>query len=100
MKIVAKMSGWSITEVKIDYIFEGQFVTLMDCMQKIKRQETMNFILDTFRFARTEAGQWVAILDYDTIAKISIMENYPEVEKELVDYFGEEWIKCYLRFEH
>lgn len=59
----------------------------------------MNFILDTFRFSKAE-GTWVAVLDWDTIMKISIMETNPEEEKLLENYFGKNWIKNYLRFNH
>jgi hypothetical protein len=101
MEIITKMSGWTIKGIDIEYIFDDQLVSLADCMRKIRRQTTMNFILDNFRFYNSDkAGVWYAILDSDTIAKISIMENYPEIEKELTDYFGKEWNKCYLRFGH
>ena len=40
------------------------------------------------------------IFDWDTILKISILENYPDYEKELKDYFGESWLKHYIRFNH
>ena len=42
----------------------------------------------------------MAILDYDTILKLSILEHYPEYEKEMINYFGNEWLKHYIRFNH
>lgn len=57
-------------------------------MKTIKKQKTMDFILDTFRFSKgKEDGDW------DTI-----MEINPEEEKQLKECFGEDWIKNYLRF--
>lgn len=101
MKIESKISGWRITDFKITPIFDSQFINLKDVIAKIKKQETMNYILDEFRFTRGEVdGEWFAIFDYDTIYKISIMENYPEYEKELKEHFGENWSKHYLRFNH
>lgn len=103
MRFTQKMSGTRVEDFEIDVIFDGQFVWLSDVMAKIKRQETMDYILDTFRFSKgyeEKDGDWVAILDYDTIYKVSIMENYPQYEKELIDYFGEGWLKHYIRFNH
>ena len=103
MKIETKISGWSIREFDIKPIFDKQFVWLSDAMKIIKRQETMNFLLDEFRFSKgceEKEGDWLAILDWDTIMKLSVMENYPEYEKEFTDYFGENWAKHYLRFNH
>lgn len=103
MKFTAKISGTRVEDFEIKTLFESQFIWLSDLMQKIKRQETMDYLLDTFRFYKGEdekEGDWVAIIDYDTIYKISIMENYPQYEKELIDYFGENWLKHYIRFNH
>ena len=47
-----------------------------------------------------KSHDWCAILDWDSIMKISVLENYPEYEKEFIDYFGEEWLKQYIRFNH
>lgn len=103
MKFETKMSGVRVTDYEIESIFNSQFVWLSEIVEKIHRQETMNFILDTFRFYKGEAekaNDWCAIFDWDTIEKISILENYPQYEKELVDYFGENWLKYYIRFNH
>ena len=103
MKFEPKISGVRVDDFEIEPIFDSQFVWLSECMEKIKRQETMDYILDTFRFykgSEEKEHDWVAILDYDTIDKVSIMENYPQYEKELIDYFGENWLKHYIRFGH
>ena len=65
----------------------------------------MDFILDNFRFSKcgdeeNYPNEWVAVFDYDTLYKIAILENYPEYEKEMIDYFGEKWLKHYIRFNH
>lgn len=102
MKFEPKISGTQVTDFNIVPLFDTQFISLDDCQDKIVRQETMNYILDNFRFNRGDAGMhdWWAILDFDTIMKISVMENYPEYEKEFIEYFGENWLEHYIRFNH
>lgn len=101
IKIENKISGWKITGYETKPIFNNQIVSLEECMKTIKQQKTMDFILDTFRFSKAmQEGTWIAILDWDTIMKISIMETNPEEEKLLENHFGKDWIKNYLRFNH
>lgn len=101
MNIESKISGWKITNFETKPIFDSQAISLENCMKTIKRQETMNFILDTFRFSKgVKEGTWFTTIDWDTIMKISIMETNPEEENQLKEYFGENWIKNYLRFNH
>ena len=103
MKFEPKISGTRVEDFEITPIFDNQFVWLSECMEKIQRQEAMDFILDTFRFTKgcaEKSHDWCAILDFDTIYKISIMENYPGYEKEFLEYFGENWLKQYIRFNH
>lgn len=103
MKFEPKLSGTRVTEFKITPIFHEQVVWLSEAMKIIKRQETMNFLLDEFRFSKgyeEREGDWVTILDYDTIFKLSVLENYPEYEEEFKEYFGEQWLKNYIRFNH
>lgn len=101
MKFEQKISGTKVTDWKCDkLLFHSQIITLKECMQKVKRQETMDWLLDTLRFSLTESGKWVAVIDHDSIMKLSILEYSPEDEKELLDYFGESWLKRYIRFNH
>ena len=101
MNIESKISGWKITNFETKPIFDSQVISLENCMKTIKRQEAMDFILDTFRFSKgVKEGTWFTTIDWDTIMKISIMETNPEEEKQLKEYFGEGWIKHYLRFNH
>ena len=100
MKFTQKISGTSVTDFRIEkLLFDSQFITLSDCIKKVKRQETMNWLLDTLRFTKGEE-EWYAIIDYDSIYKLSILEYYPDYEKELISYFGEEWLNHYIRFNH
>lgn len=103
MKFEGKISGTKVSEFEITSIFDSQFVWLSEVMEKIQNQKAMDFILDTFRFSKgreEKSHDWCAILDWDSIMKISVLENYPEYEKEFIDYFGEEWLKQYIRFNH
>lgn len=103
MKFTTKISGTSVTDFKIKPLFESQFVWLSEIMEKVQSQKAMNYILDTFRFTKgceEKSHDWIAILDYDTIYKITILESYPEYEKEILEYFGENWLDQYIRFNH
>lgn len=105
MNFEPKISGTKVTDYRITPIFGDQFILLSEAQKVIKHQETMNFLLDNFRFNKCGneidyPNEWVAILDMDTIYKISIMENYPEYEKEMIDYFGVKWMDDYIRFNH
>ena len=101
IKIENKISGWKVTGYETKPIFNDLIVSLEECMKTIKRQKTMDFILDTFRFSKAmQEGTWIEILAWDTIMKISIMETNPEEEKLLENHFGKDWIKNYLRFNH
>lgn len=108
MKFEEKISGTKVTDFgEIKTIFDSQFVTLKEVQEKITRQKAMDFILDTLRFTKASAieegedfYQWWATMDYDTIYKLSIIENYPKLEEELTEYFGLDWLKHYIRFNH
>lgn len=103
MKFEEKISGTAVTNFNITPLFESQFVWLSEIMRLVHKQETMNFLLDNFRFSKgyeEKDRDWVAILDYDTIYKVTIMEKYPEYKEELIDYFGENWLRHYIRFNH
>ena len=100
MKFENKISGTAITDFSIEPLFTDQFVSLRDAMDKIHVQKAMDFLLDTFRFQKTIQGGWIAILDFDSIYKITILEKYPEYENELTAHFGDNWLNQYLRFGH
>lgn len=100
MTFEQKISGTRVTDYEIELIHASQFVDLVEISQIIKRAEAMNYLLDTFRFYPTETGHWVAILDYDSLYKLTILNSYPEYEQELREYFGENWLKHYIRFNH
>lgn len=95
-----KISGTKVTGFNLKGLFNTQIISLNDCQEKIKRQETMDFILDTFRFSLCADGNWRAVIDWDTDFKLDVLENHPEYEREFIEYFGEKWIKHYIRFNH
>lgn len=103
MKFIPKISGTRVEDFNIEPIFGSEIVWLSEVMKVIKKQKTMNYILDTFRFAKgyeEKDGDWGAIIGHDTNLKISVIENYPEYEKEFIEYFGENWMEQYIRFNH
>ena len=101
LNIERTISGWKVTGSETKPVFSSQIISLEECMKTIKRQKTMDFILDNFRFSKgMKEGTWFTTIDWDTIMKISIMETNPEEEKQLVENFGKNWINCYLRFNH
>ena len=101
MKFEEKMSGTRVTEFEIIPIFDNQIVTLNNVIENVHRQETMDFILDKLRFYKSHIDKvWYTTIDWDTILKLSVLENYPEYEKEFLDYFGTNWLRHYIRFNH
>ena len=100
MKFEEKISGTRVEDFKITPLFCTQIISLNDCQEKVKRQETMDFLLDTFRFSLCADGEWRAVIDFDTDYKLAVLEKYPDYEEEFINYFGENWIKHYIRFNH
>ena len=96
-----RVTGSEIDEVLNNCIFKSQFITLNDCINNIHRQESMNWILDTLRFTKSADGNnWWATISWDSIASLTVMEKYPEVEKQFIEFFGENWMEHYIRFNH
>lgn len=96
-----RVTGTEIDEVLNNCIFKSQFITLNDCINNIRRQESMNWILDTLRFTKSADGKnWWATISWDSIAGLTVMEKYPEIEKQFIEYFGENWMEHYIRFNH
>ena len=103
MKFEPKISGTRVEGFKTTAIFDSQFVWLSEVMEKVQNQKAMDFILDNFRFTKgceEKSHDWCAILDWDSIMKISALENAPEDVKEFEEHFGENWLKYYIRFNH
>lgn len=107
MKFEQKISGTKVTDFEIKPLFSLQFISLQEVMEKDLSQRTMNWILDHLRFYRGERTEenkdeciWWTAIDFDTDLKLSVMENYPNYEKEFVEYFGENWMNHYIRFNH
>ena len=107
MKFEEKMSGTKVTDFEIKSLFSSQFISLQEVMEKDLSQRTMNWILDHLRFYRGERTEenkgrciWWTTIDFDTDLKLSVMENYPEYEKEFINYFGENWMNYYIRFNN
>lgn len=99
MKFEAMMSGIRVTDYEIKPLFDTRIVNLIDFTQKVKNPITINFILENFTVF-PQGDSWVMVIDYDTMMKISILENYPDYKKEICDYIGEDWLDYYLRFGH
>lgn len=106
IKFTPKISGVQVTGSEINEVldnlaFDSQLITLDSIQRNIHRQESMNWLLDTLRFTKSTNGQfWWATIDWDSNAKLTVLEKYPEVEKQFIEYFGEDWMKHYIRFNH
>lgn len=106
IKFTSKISGTQVTGSEIDevlnnLVFDSQLITLNSIQEKIHRQESMNWILDTLRFTKSaDEKNWWATISWDSIAGLTVMEKYPEIEKQFIEYFGEGWMKRYIRFNH
>ena len=100
MTFITKMSGTRVEDYDIIPIFDTGYITLKQVMSKVQRQEVMDWILDNIHFIKGTDDNWIATLDWDTILKLSVLENYPEYEKEFKEHFGDNWINHYIRFNH
>ena len=100
MTFTTKMSGTRVEDYNIIPIFDTGYITLKQVMSKVQRQEVMDWILDNIRFTKGTDDNWIATLDWDTILKLSVLENYPEYEKEFKEHLGDNWINHYIRFNH
>lgn len=108
MKFTEKMSGTSVN-IHVEPLFGYCLVSLEEVMKSDLSQETMDFILDNLRFYRGErtadnTGEciWWTTIDHDTRCKLAVLERaeYAEIKDEFVAYFGENWMKHYIRFSH
>lgn len=99
MTFEPKMSGIRVTEYDIKPIFINGTISLADINEKITKQKTIDWILDNIRFLKSD-DRWCAILDNDTILKITILEKYPDYEQEMINKIGDNWINHYIRFNH
>ena len=105
LKFEEKISGTMVTGFEAQCLFPDQFITLDQVLETVKTQEAMNWILDNIRFTKgtvKEDGtfKWFATLDYDTMFKLDIIENHPDELAQLKEYFGENWMAYYIRFNH
>ena len=101
MTFTEKISGTRVDDFEITPIFNSQVVSLAEAMAVVKKQETMDYLLDTLRFYKGGSlGDWFTTIDWDTILKLSVLENYPNYERVFVEYFGANWLNHDLRFSH
>ena len=108
IKFTEKMSGTSVN-IHVEPLFGYCLVSLEEVMNAELSQNVMNFILDNLRFYRGErtaenSGEciWWAIIDHDTNCKLAVAEKeeYADYKREFMEYFGENWMKHYIRFSH
>lgn len=107
MKFEPKISGTSVTDygkIKVFPHLLDNIVTLSD-INKLTNKLAVQFILDTYNMLSLNAeladgANWGAIMSNDDILKASILENHPDLEAELQDYFGDNWLQHYIRFNH
>ena len=100
MQFIPKLSGTKVCGFNIDPIFDSLYVSLSEAMKVLKKQESMDYLLDNYHFNKSD-NDWIATTRYDDIMKLSVLENYPEYEKEFKEYFGGDcWLNHYIRFDH
>lgn len=105
MKIESCISGWRLTEYDIK-----PFTSTNSCVISLKQIDRLSirsaqWIFDHYYLVHigndpSYGCNYGVFMKPDDIMKVSIMENYPEYEKQLTDYFGEKWDTHYLRFNH
>ena len=100
MKFIPKMSGTRVEDYDIIPLFDNNYFDLKKVAEVVTRQEVMDWILTHVEFNRGSNNNWYGIVDYDTLYKLSILENYPEYEKEMVEHFGDNWMNHYIRFNN
>lgn len=104
MRFETKMSGTKVTDYEITPVCADILpLTQIDTF----KTETAQWILDNFYLIKLSESaikeygcNHVVALDWDSVMKISILEKYPEYEKEMIEYFGERWLRQYIRFNH
>lgn len=116
MKIETKISGWSITEYGV-LNYPCRDCVCLSQVDKLK-DKTAKWILKNYNFNQYKnldekfvntfllpkeligGNAMIAWLDCDDEEKIAIMENHPDLEKQLIESFGKNWANYYLRFNH
>ena len=107
MVIESKISGWAISDCEITMFphFRDCIVTLNDIDNLSAR--SAQWIFDNYNLVelnRELTGcNFGVLMRRDDMYKVSIMEYYPEIEAQLIEYFNDifgDWRKCYLRFFH
>ena len=116
MKITVLMSGWRIEEYG-ELNFPCKDYVCLSQLDKMK-EKTAKWILENYIFSQIKNlderfvntyhlpqelighNAMVAWLDCDDEEKIAIMENHPDLEKQLEETFGKKWADHYLRFNH
>ena len=107
MKIESKISGWAISDCEITMFphFRDCIVTLNDINNLSAR--SAQWIFDNYNLVELNheltGCNFGVLMRRDDMYKVSIMEYYPEIEAQLIEYFNDifgDWRKCYLRFFH
>ena len=106
MQIKSENNGWRISGIKNIKLIphhNPSIVTLED-VDKLSLRSAQ-WILNRYDLIRlnpkTMGCNFGVIMCYDNMAKVSIMENHPDIENELVNFFNpivDDWTKCHLRF--
>ena len=101
MQFIPKLSGTKVCGFNIDPIFDSLYVSLSEALKVLQKQESMDYLLDNYYFNKSD-DDWIATVRYDDVMKLSVLENYPEYEKEFKEYFGDgcNWINHYIRFDY
>lgn len=106
MKFESKISGTRVTDFEIIPLFDETIIPLKKLDEKLS-ERSMRWVMDNFYLSQySEKGaefygcNFYTTMDYDTVLKLSVLENYPQYEKEFIEHFGENWLNYYIRFNH
>ena len=107
MKFEPKISGTTVTdfgEIKTSPAICGDIVTLKH-INTLKNADAVNWIFEHYDMwslnpDKADGANWGAVMKYDDILKVSILENHPDKAEELRAHFGDNWMNHYIRFGH
>lgn len=105
MTFTDKISGTMVTDFGKLFFpdsFDSELFTLEDIDNL--NQSTAQWVLDNYNLVSLDkertGSHFGVLLTSDDYCKVAVMENHPDLEKEFIEHFGEDWAHHYIRFNH